>query len=51
MRVDAALDMAENGIDLVPIMHAGGWKSPTPGRALTQQACRKQAWRSSMRSG
>ena len=28
MRVGAALDMAENGIDLVPIMHAGGWKSP-----------------------
>jgi site-specific recombinase XerD len=27
MRVGAALDMVENGIDLVPIMHAGGWKS------------------------
>ena len=28
MRVGAALDMVESGIDLVPIMHAGGWKSP-----------------------
>jgi site-specific recombinase XerD len=27
-RVGAALDMTEHGIDLVPIMHAGGWKSP-----------------------
>ena len=28
MRVGAAVEMAENGIDLVPIMHAGGWRSP-----------------------
>lgn len=28
MRVGAAQDMAAAGIDLVAIMHAGGWKSP-----------------------
>jgi integrase len=28
MRVGAAVEMAEHGIDLVPIMHAGGWRSP-----------------------
>jgi hypothetical protein len=27
-RVGAALDMTDHGIDLVPIMHAGGWRSP-----------------------
>lgn len=37
MRVGAALDMAENGIDLVPIMHAGGWKSPNMVVRYTQQ--------------
>lgn len=37
MRVGAALDMAENGIDLVPIMHAGGWKSPGMVVRYTQQ--------------
>lgn len=37
MRVGAALDMAENGIDLVPIMHAGGWKSPSMVLRYTQQ--------------
>jgi hypothetical protein len=33
----AALDMAENGVDLVPIMHAGGWKSPNMVVRYTQQ--------------
>jgi integrase/recombinase XerD len=28
MRVGAAQDMAAAGIELVAIMHAGGWKSP-----------------------
>lgn len=28
MRVGAAQDMATAGIELVAIMHAGGWKSP-----------------------
>ena len=37
MRVGAAVDMAENGIDLVPIMHAGGWKSPNMVVRYTQQ--------------
>lgn len=37
MRVGAALDMVENGIDLVPIMHAGGWKSPGMVLRYTQQ--------------
>jgi len=37
MRVGAALDMAENGIDLVPIMHAGGWKSASMVVRYTQQ--------------
>jgi integrase len=37
MRVGAALDMVENGIDLVPIMHAGGWKSPAMVLRYTQQ--------------
>ena len=37
MRVGAAVDMAENGIDLVPIMHAGGWKSPNMVLRYTQQ--------------
>lgn len=37
MRVGAALDMLENGIDLVPIMHAGGWKSPGMVLRYTQQ--------------
>jgi integrase len=37
MRVGAAIDMAENGIDLVPIMHAGGWKSPNMVVRYTQQ--------------
>ena len=37
MRVGAAVDMAENGIDLVPIMHAGGWKSPSMVVRYTQQ--------------
>ena len=37
MRVGAAVDMAENGIDLVPIMHAGGWKSPSMVLRYTQQ--------------
>ena len=37
MRVGAAVDMAENGIDLVPIMHAGGWKSPGMVLRYTQQ--------------
>jgi integrase/recombinase XerD len=27
-RIGAALDMAEHGIDLLPIMHAGGWTAP-----------------------
>ena len=27
MRIGAAVEMAEHGIDLIPIMHAGGWKS------------------------
>jgi site-specific recombinase XerD len=37
MRVGAALDMVENGIDLVPIMHAGGWRSPGMVLRYTQQ--------------
>jgi len=37
MRVGAALDMVESGIDLVPVMHAGGWKSPTMIVRCTQQ--------------
>lgn len=37
MRVGAALDMVESGIDLVPIMHAGGWKSPSMVLRYTQQ--------------
>jgi len=37
MRVGAALDMVENGIDLVPVMHAGGWKSPGMVLRYTQQ--------------
>jgi hypothetical protein len=37
MRVGAALDMVENGIDLVPDMHAGGWKSPGMVLRYTQQ--------------
>ena len=37
MRVGAAVDMAENGIDLVPIMHAGGWRSPGMVLRYTQQ--------------
>jgi site-specific recombinase XerD len=37
MRVGAALDMVENGIDLVPIMHAGGWKSANMVLRYTQQ--------------
>ena len=36
-RVGAALDMTEHGIDLVPIMHAGGWKSPDMVVRYTQQ--------------
>ncbi len=36
-RIGAALDMTENGIDLVPIMHAGGWKSPEMVGRYTQQ--------------
>jgi site-specific recombinase XerD len=37
MRVGAAVDMVENGIDLVPIMHAGGWKSANMVLRYTQQ--------------
>ena len=37
MRVGAALDMVESGIDLVPVMHAGGWKSPSMVLRYTQQ--------------
>jgi hypothetical protein len=37
MRVGAALDMVENRIDLVPIMHAGGWKSANMVLRCTQQ--------------
>ena len=37
MRVGAALDMVESGIDLVPIMHARGWKSPSMVLRYTQQ--------------
>ncbi len=36
-RIGAALDMTEHGIDLVPIMHAGGWKSPEMVVRYTQQ--------------
>ena len=36
-RVGAALDMTESGIDLIPIMHAGGWKSPVMVGRYTQQ--------------
>lgn len=37
MRVGAALDMVESGIDLVPVMHAGGWKTPGMVLRYTQQ--------------
>jgi site-specific recombinase XerD len=37
MRVGAAVDMVENGIDLVPVMLAGGWKSPNMVVRYTQQ--------------
>lgn len=36
MRVGAAMDMAENVTDLVPIMRAGGWKSPSMVLRYTQ---------------
>lgn len=36
-RVGAALDMAENGIDMIPIMHSGGWKTPAMVARYTQQ--------------
>ena len=45
MRVGAAVDMAENGIDLVPIMHAGGWKSPSMVLRYTQQIVQMRSGR------
>ena len=37
MHVGAAFDTAESGIDLVSIMHDGGWKSPNLVVRYTQQ--------------
>jgi len=37
MRIGAAVDMAEHGIDLIPIMQAGGWKSAEMVLRYTEQ--------------
>ena len=37
LRIGPAIDMVEHGIDLVPIMHAGGWKSASMVLRYTQQ--------------
>ena len=37
MRIGAAVDMAEHGVDLIPIMQAGGWKSAEMVLRYTEQ--------------
>ena len=44
MRVDAARDMAAANVELVAVMHAGGWKSPELVNAMHRTHGYKKEW-------